>query len=181
MEHRRNLELSSRYSGSKFLPFGPFLEQYMCFVLRTFNVSSTKVYLLNKYILYQLQKRFQIGHCLLTPLLQPRVHKFDILFTPQTATVTNPSAPNLIFTYLETIRFFGPDGTPCTGLDADPTGFLQYDGFPVLPAATYVGDGFGNAGPGGKRIAIDAEGLILNSDGSFWVSDGKLSRRSLIS
>ena len=37
--------------------------------------------------------------------------------------------------------------------------------------ATYTGDGFGNTGPGGKRISIDAEGLVLGNDGSFWISD----------
>lgn len=103
---------------------------------------------------------------------QPRVQKFDIAFTPNAAASTDkPSAPNLRFTYKETIRFFGPDGTPCTGIDADGTGHLSYDGFPDLPVATYEGDGFGNPGPGGKRIPIDAEGLALNADGSFWVSD----------
>ena len=103
---------------------------------------------------------------------QPRVHKFDIFFTPQpNATVANPSGNNLFFTYKETILFFGPDGTPTTGLDADGTGHLSYPGFPDLPVATYQGDGFGNPGPGGRRIPIDSEGIILNADGSFWVSD----------
>ena len=48
---------------------------------------------------------------------------------------------------------------------------MSYRGFPILPGATYTGDGFGNPGPGSKRISIDAEGLILASDGGFWVSD----------
>lgn len=74
-------------------------------------------------------------------------------------------------TYLDTILFSGPDGTPTTGLDADTSGFLSYPGFPDLPVATFVGDGFGGPGPANKRISIDAEGLVLNSDGSFWVSD----------
>lgn len=67
--------------------------------------------------------------------------------------------------------FYGPDGTPTTGLDADGTGHLSYPGFPDLPVATYQGDGFNNPGPGGKRIPIDSEGIVLNADGSFWVSD----------
>ncbi|KAH8599311.1 esterase-like activity of phytase-domain-containing protein [Bisporella sp. PMI_857] len=103
---------------------------------------------------------------------QPRVHKFSLLFTPKPdATVANPSGPNLFLTYKETIRFCGPDGTPCTGLDPDGTGHASFDGFPNLPVATYKGDGFGGEGPGGKRISVDAEGLVLNTDGSFWVSD----------
>ena len=100
------------------------------------------------------------------------MHKFSLLFTPQPdATVANPSGNNLVLTYLETIRFFGPDGTPCTGLDPDGSGFATFDGFPDLPVATYEGDGFGGAGPGGKRISVDAEGLVLAKDGTFWVSD----------
>jgi len=103
---------------------------------------------------------------------QPRVHKFDLLFTPNSAaTAANPGANNLHLYYKQTIRFFGPDGTPCTGLDPDGNGFLSFPGFPDLPVATYKGDGFGGAGSGGKRISVDAEGLVLNPDGSFWVSD----------
>ena len=37
--------------------------------------------------------------------------------------------------------------------------------------STFTGDGFGGSGPGGKHIAIDSEGLVLASDGGFWVSD----------
>ncbi|KAI0469905.1 esterase-like activity of phytase-domain-containing protein [Xylariaceae sp. FL0804] len=102
----------------------------------------------------------------------PRVHKFSISFTPQPdATVAHPSGPNLRLTYLDSIKFSGPDGTPCTGLDGDPTGHLSYPGFPDLPVATYTGDGFGGDGPGGKRIPVDSEGLYVNEDGTFWVSD----------
>ncbi|KAI1478050.1 esterase-like activity of phytase-domain-containing protein [Daldinia eschscholtzii] len=102
----------------------------------------------------------------------PRVHKFNIIFTPKPdATVDNPSGPNLYFEYLDTILFSGPDGTPCTGLDADATGHISFSGFPDLPVATYTGDGFGGDGPGGKRIPVDAEGLYVNDDSSFWVSD----------
>ncbi|KAI1750757.1 esterase-like activity of phytase-domain-containing protein [Xylaria castorea] len=102
----------------------------------------------------------------------PRVHKFNILFTPQPqATISKPSGPNLEFQYIDTIKFSGPDGTPCTGLDGDAQGYLSYTGFPHLPVATYEGDGFGGDGPGGKRIPIDPEGLYVNGDGTFWVSD----------
>jgi hypothetical protein len=34
-----------------------------------------------------------------------------------------------------------------------------------------TGDGFGNAGPGGKRVSLDTEGLVLGDDDSFWISD----------
>jgi hypothetical protein len=104
---------------------------------------------------------------------QNRVHKFEItLSLDESATVESPSAPNLQFTYLDTIRFTDPAGTPVTGLDPDATGpYLSFSGFPDLPAATYTGDGFGNNGTGGHRVSVDSEGLVLNPDGSFWVSD----------
>jgi hypothetical protein len=93
---------------------------------------------------------------------QPRVHKFEITFTPNPkASIAKPSKPNLVLKYLDTILFTGPDGKPCTGLDADGTGHLSYPGFPHLPVATYTGDGFGGDGPGGKRIPIDSEGLFI--------------------
>jgi hypothetical protein len=102
----------------------------------------------------------------------PRVHIFDISFTPAPeASAASPSGPNLEFDYKRTILLSGPDGKPLTGLDPDFTGGLTYDGFPTLPAATYPGDGFGGPGDGDKRITIDAEGLVIDSDGSFWISD----------
>ncbi|KAI1125478.1 esterase-like activity of phytase-domain-containing protein [Nemania abortiva] len=102
----------------------------------------------------------------------PRVHKFKILFTPRpNATASSPSAPNLEFQYLDTVKFWGPQGALCTGLDADATGDLSYAGFPNLPITTYEGDGFGGEGPGGTGIPIDSEGLYVNEDGTFWVSD----------
>ncbi|KAK0702362.1 esterase-like activity of phytase-domain-containing protein [Lasiosphaeris hirsuta] len=99
----------------------------------------------------------------------PRVHVFDVTFTPASGNTASP--PNVRFKYDNTILLTGPDGEFCTGLDADQNGGLDYPGFPTLPAATYAGDGFGGAGKGGKRIAIDAEGLVLNKDGGFWISD----------
>ncbi|MCJ1469694.1 hypothetical protein MMC07_008330 [Pseudocyphellaria aurata] len=100
---------------------------------------------------------------------QNRVHKFAVKFTP---TSSYPSPPNLQLSYLDTILFTGPDGTPTTSLDADPTGYITYPGFPILPVATYTGDGFGSSGPTtNKRISIDSEGLVLNDDGTFFVSD----------
>ena len=103
---------------------------------------------------------------------QTRIHTFSIsLQIVPNATVASPSAPNFKLTYVDTLLLSGPDGTPCTGLDSDAVGHASFRGFPDLPIATYTGDGFGGAGPGGKRIPIDGEGLVLGSDGSFWVSD----------
>jgi hypothetical protein len=103
-----------------------------------------------------------------------RVHKFSISLTlAPNASISNPSAPNLAVTYLDSILLKGPDGELCTGLDASASGKgLTYPGFPVLPTATYTGDGFGGSGNGGQKIAIDAEGLVLDKkDGGFWISD----------
>ncbi|KAK4448727.1 esterase-like activity of phytase-domain-containing protein [Podospora aff. communis PSN243] len=102
----------------------------------------------------------------------PRVHIFDITFTPAPdASLARPSGPNLEFTYVRTILLSGPDGKPMTGLDPDFTGGLAYPGFPSMPVATYPGDGFGGPGPGDKRLVLDAEGLVVEDDGSFWISD----------
>ncbi|KAG6360289.1 hypothetical protein INS49_011346 [Diaporthe citri] len=104
-----------------------------------------------------------------------RVHKFHITLVPQpNATIDSPASPNLNFDYVDTILLSGPDGQPTTGLDADGSGGLEYDGFPQLPAATYTGDGFGadiTNGTTTERISVDSEGLVINDDGTFWVSD----------
>ncbi|KAL2174619.1 esterase-like activity of phytase-domain-containing protein [Thermothelomyces heterothallicus CBS 202.75] len=101
----------------------------------------------------------------------PRVHVFELSLTETEATVSKPSGPNVEFKYQRTILLHGPDGKPMTGLDPDFAGGLTYPGFPTMPAATYPGDGFGGPGPGDKRISLDAEGLVVEEDGSFWISD----------
>jgi hypothetical protein len=85
--------------------------------------------------------------------------------------VANPSGPNLVFTYEDTVLLTGPNLVPTSGLDADITGVEQLLLFPPLPVADYVGNGYGGSGPGGRRISVDSEGLVLNPDGSFWISD----------
>jgi hypothetical protein len=104
---------------------------------------------------------------------QPRVHKFSITFTPNdSATLSDPAPPNLHLSYQDSIRFTDPSGAPVTGLDPDFTGpYLSFPGFPSLPSATFPGDGFGGEGPGGRRVSLDSEGLVLNKDSSFWISD----------
>jgi len=76
------------------------------------------------------------------------------------------------FLYQDTILLSDPSGEPISGLD--PTTVLSYTGFPALPAAKYLGDGFGGAGQGGVRMSMDPEGLALDTldhDGGFWISD----------
>ncbi|KKY22197.1 hypothetical protein UCDDS831_g03755 [Diplodia seriata] len=98
----------------------------------------------------------------------PRVHKLAVSFAPAEAAAANP---NLQLEYLDTVLFSDPTGAPLTGLDPDASGAIEFPGFPALPVATYEGDGFGGDGPGGRRVSLDGEGLVLGADGSFWVSD----------
>ncbi|KAL4921807.1 esterase-like activity of phytase-domain-containing protein [Aspergillus aurantiobrunneus] len=102
----------------------------------------------------------------------PRIHKFELSFTPAPhASAKSPSKPNLGFKYLDTILLSDPTGEPLTGLDPNVTGHASYKGFPPLPAATYVGNGFGGPGRGGKRVSVDSEGLVIDNEGYFWISD----------
>lgn len=113
--------------------------------------------------------------------VQNRVHKFEVRLEldkkdgddkkKDKGGKDKAKKPNVELKYRDTVLLSGPDGQPTTGLDADPSGALTYPGFPPLPASTYTGDGFGGPGAGGKRVAVDAEGLVLGKDGSFWVSD----------
>jgi hypothetical protein len=41
----------------------------------------------------------------------------------------------------------------------------------MLKLLTDTGDGFGNNGTGGARVALDTEGLVLGDGGSYWISD----------
>ncbi|KAJ5110377.1 hypothetical protein N7532_000912 [Penicillium argentinense] len=103
---------------------------------------------------------------------QSRIHKFSIhLCLAPDASGSHPSPPNMNLTYLDSVLLTGPDGVPTTSLDADATGFISYDGFPPLPRATYDGDGFGGPGLTNVRITLDCEGLVVDSDGAFWISD----------
>ncbi|KAL4938004.1 hypothetical protein BDV06DRAFT_201899 [Aspergillus oleicola] len=102
----------------------------------------------------------------------PRIHKFQLYLTlAANASARNPSKPNLHLEYLDTILLSDPTGKPLTGLDPDITGNISYSGFPPLPGATYTGNGFGGTGPGDKRVSVDAEGLVIDNEGFFWVSD----------
>lgn len=104
---------------------------------------------------------------------QNRVQKFLITFTPnEDATVANPGRQNLQFRYLDTVLLTDPRGQPVVGLDGGIRGpYLTFPGFPELPSANYTGDGYGGEGPGGYRVVVDAEGLVLGRDGTWWISD----------
>jgi hypothetical protein len=83
-----------------------------------------------------------------------------------------PSRNNIIYKYEDTILLVDPKGNPLSGLDSTTT--LKFKGYPDLPAAKFPGDGFGGAGPGGTRVSLDPEGLVLDTtseQGGFWISD----------
>ncbi|KAF3939186.1 hypothetical protein ABW19_dt0201251 [Dactylella cylindrospora] len=100
-----------------------------------------------------------------TTNFQPRIHKYTLKFTPKASSAT----PNLEFTYLDTILLSDPTGQPLSGLD--PNTIVNIAGYPDLPGSAYPGDGWGGEGPGGTRISLDAEALVLSRDGGFWISD----------
>jgi hypothetical protein len=115
---------------------------------------------------------------------QSRIHKFSVLLSPVLDTSGNDSSrPNIRLNYLDKIILTGSDGVSFTSLDPDATAFVELDGFPPLPRATNEGDGFGSPDATNARMAMDCEGLVLNADGPFWVSDEygpyiyKVSRR----
>ncbi|KZT51793.1 outer membrane autotransporter [Calocera cornea HHB12733] len=104
-----------------------------------------------------------------TTNFQPRVHIFDVWLTPLPDGAPEPAPQNLIFGYKDTVLFFDPSGKPTTGLDANT--LLSFDHLPALPAAQYPGDGWGGPGNGDTRVTMDCEGIVLDHDGTFWISD----------
>lgn len=87
----------------------------------------------------------------------PRVYRLNLVFRPAPAGAASQNQVGL--TLIDTIKYTEADGTPLTSLDPGSNTSASRTGFPVLPAA------FNN------RISLDAEGIIVNADGSFWVSD----------
>ena len=87
----------------------------------------------------------------------PRFNKLTVAFTPA---IDGASAQNQVsLTIADTIQYTEADGTPLTSLDPTTTGSGVRPGFPALPQA-YNG-----------RICLDAEGIIVNRDGTLWISD----------
>ena len=87
----------------------------------------------------------------------PRRHRLSVSFTPAPNGATNQLQLGL--TLADTTLLTESNGTPLTSLDPSPTTNGTRTGFPALPQA------FNN------RLALDAEGLVLLPDGSFFVSD----------
>lgn len=91
---------------------------------------------------------------------RPRRHKFALAFNPDTNGSKNQD--QLSLTLSDTTLYAEADGTSLTSLDPSPTTSGTRAGFPKLPQAPVSING---------RISLDAEGLALLSDGSFFVCD----------
>ncbi|MBM3872684.1 MAG: esterase-like activity of phytase family protein [Verrucomicrobia bacterium] len=87
----------------------------------------------------------------------PRVYRLNLVFRPAPAGAASQDQVGL--TLIDTIKYTEADGTPLTSFDPGSNTSASRTGFPVLPAA------FNN------RISLDAEGIVVNADGSLWVSD----------
>lgn len=88
---------------------------------------------------------------------RPRRHRFTLTLRPDTNGSSKQDQVTL--TLNETTLLTDPAGLPLTGLDPTVSGGATLAGFPRLPQA-YT-----------SRLSLDAEGLALLPDGSFFVSD----------
>lgn len=86
-----------------------------------------------------------------------RVNKLAVDFTPAPAGAGFQTQVGL--TLLDTIQLTEANGTPFTSLDPTSSGTGMRPGFPALPQAF------------NGRLAVDPEGIVVNADGSLWISD----------
>ncbi|TLD18105.1 hypothetical protein PspLS_10462 [Pyricularia sp. CBS 133598] len=91
---------------------------------------------------------------------QPRVHRFTVTLIPDYPTPRE----RIRLEYLDTILLRDPEGNPTTGLDPDDWGGIEFPYFPLLPSATYLGDGWGGGDQNEitTRVAIDPESLHVD-------------------
>lgn len=87
----------------------------------------------------------------------PRYNRVTVAFSPAPAGAATQTQVTL--TLADTIRFTEAGGTPMTSLDPTPAGTGTRSGLPAMPQAF------------NGRLSLDAEGIVVNSDGSLWVSD----------
>jgi hypothetical protein len=86
-----------------------------------------------------------------------RFNKITVGFTPAPAGA--PTQNQVTLTLADTVKFTEADGTPFTSLDPVSAGTGTRAGFPALPQAF------------NGRLSLDPEGIVVNPDGSVWVSD----------
>ncbi len=87
----------------------------------------------------------------------PRFNKIALTFRPAPAGGTAQDQVGL--TLSDTIQFTESSGTPMTALDPTSSGTGVRAGFPALPQAF------------NGRLSLDGEGIVVNADGTLWVSD----------
>jgi hypothetical protein len=87
----------------------------------------------------------------------PRFNKIEVRVAPSPAGGTAQNQVGL--TLADTILFSESNGTPMTSLDPTSAGTGTRAGFPALPQAF------------NGRLSLDAEGIVVNPDGTLWVSD----------
>lgn len=87
----------------------------------------------------------------------PRYNRVTVAFSPAPAGAATQTQVTL--TLADTIRFTEAGGTPMTSLDPTPAGTGTRSGLPAMPQAF------------NGRLSLDAEGIVVNADGSLWVSD----------
>ncbi|KAL0945215.1 hypothetical protein HGRIS_000727 [Hohenbuehelia grisea] len=101
---------------------------------------------------------------------QSRRHEIDFVLTPYTGSAALSFADaqkTLALTYKSTILGFERNNTKTSGLDPLAIRPAQ-SGFPGVPAADPE---LPLAATSEPHLAVDAEGIVANSDGTFWVSD----------
>ncbi|CUA76575.1 hypothetical protein RSOLAG22IIIB_06358 [Rhizoctonia solani] len=92
---------------------------------------------------------------------QARHHSFDFVFSPyygKSELDFDTAAKTFSIQYKSTLLYSKAPGFLTSGLDAISS-IPNTTTYPVLPA------------PDLTKLSVDAEGLVLNSDGSFWTSD----------
>jgi len=86
-----------------------------------------------------------------------RINRIAVTFRPAFAGATTQTQVGLVLS--DTIRLTEADGTPFTSLDPTPAGTGTRPGLPAMPQAF------------NGRLSLDPEGIVVNADGTFWVSD----------
>lgn len=87
----------------------------------------------------------------------PRYNKIAVTFRPAPGGASTQNQVGLEL--LDSVRFTEGSGAPFTSLDPVSSGTGSRPGFPPLPQAH------------NGRLSLDAEGIVVNGDGSIWVSD----------
>ncbi len=86
-----------------------------------------------------------------------RFNKITVAFAPALAGAATQTQVGL--TLADTVKYSEADGTPFTSLDPTSVGTGTRAGFSPLPQAF------------NGRLSLDPEGIVVNADGSLWVSD----------